>query len=308
LVFAASVQQAQRLAELFNRHRYGSAAWVCGMTPKESRREMLRDYAVGKIQIMVNCGVLTEGFDDPGTPESPLSVIVMARPTKSRSLYAQMCGRGTRPLPGIVDGPETADERKAAIAGSSKPSMLVIDFVGNAGRHKLISSADILGGKVSDDAIEAAVRHARSGGKPVRMDELLDREQERLQREQEDAARRAKLMVGVKWTAASMDPFNVFGLAPEIPRGWDRGKRLSEKQLALLARQGINAEQMPYHKARQLLNELFRRWKGDLCSFKQAKVLRKYGYSSDCTFKMASEIIDRLAKNGWKKPHWEVAA
>lgn len=134
IVFTASVKQAEVIANIFNRHRPGMSDWVCGMTNKDSRREMLARFQRGEIQVVCNCGVLTEGFDDPG-----VEVIVMARPTKSRALYAQMAGRSTRPLPGVVDGLNTDDERKAAIAASAKPNCLLVDFVGNSGKHKLMS-------------------------------------------------------------------------------------------------------------------------------------------------------------------------
>ena len=105
LVFTASVKAAEMTAEIFNRHRAGMASWVCGKTDREEQRRVLADFAAGKLQVVCNCGVLTEGFDDPG-----VEVIIMGRPTKSRSLYSQMVGRSTRPLPGVVDGPETAEE------------------------------------------------------------------------------------------------------------------------------------------------------------------------------------------------------
>lgn len=68
----------------------------------------------------------TEGFDVPSA-----SVVLMARPTKSSLVYTQMLGRATRPLAGVVDRPEleSAEERRAAIAASAKPDMLVIDLV-----------------------------------------------------------------------------------------------------------------------------------------------------------------------------------
>ena len=160
LVFTASVKAAEMTAEILNRHRPGMAAWVCGKTDREERRRVLAEFAAGKLQVVCNCGVLTEGFDDPG-----VEVVIMGRPTKSRSLYSQMVGRSTRPLPGVVDGPETAEARKAAIAASAKPSCLVVDFVGNAGKHKLITSADILGGKVSEEALERAVKRVSTGGR-----------------------------------------------------------------------------------------------------------------------------------------------
>jgi superfamily II DNA or RNA helicase len=301
LVFTASVKAAEMTAEIFNRHRTGMAAWVCGKTDREDRRKVLKDFAAGKIQVVCNCGVLTEGFDDPG-----VEVVIMGRPTKSRSLYSQMVGRSTRPLPGVVDGPETAEARKAAIAASGKPSCLVVDFVGNAGKHKLVTSADVLGGKVSEEAMELAVARAVKAGGPVKMAEALDEAEAELhQREQArlaEAARRARLVATARFTTQSVDPFDVLHLEPVKSRGWDNVKSLTEKQRSLLAKQGINPDNLTFSQGKQLISEIFRRWDGKLCSFKQAKVLRKYGYDAEVSFDAARNIIDALAKNGWRKP------
>ena len=298
LVFTASVKAAEMTAEIFNRHREGMAAWVCGKTDREERRRTLTEFAAGKWQVVCNCGVLTEGFDDPG-----VEVVIMGRPTKSRSLYSQMVGRSTRPLPGVVDGPETAEARKAAIAASAKASCLVVDFVGNSGKHKLITSADILGGKVSEEAMERAVKRVSAAGGPVNMTEALDeaeaelREQKRLA----EAARRAGLVATARFTTQSVDPFDVLALEPARARGWDQGRQLSEKQRSLLAKQGINPDRVSFVEGRQLIAEIFRRWNGKLCSFKQAKVLRKYGYDTQVSFAEASATIDGLARNGWRR-------
>lgn len=302
LVFAASVKQAETLCEIFNRHKPGMAAWVCGETPKDERRLTLGRFASGDIQIVVNCAVLTEGFDDPG-----VEVIVMARPTKSRSLYSQMVGRSTRPLPGIVDGVDSAEERRDAIAKSKKPSCLVVDFTGNAGKHKLMTSADILGGNYEDEVVERAVRRADKEGKPVRMTELLEEEEEKLAQERErkrlaEEARRAKLIVSATWSAQRISPFDVFGLQPAKSRGWDNSRQLSQKQKDLLLKQGIATDGMPYSQAKQLLNEMFRRWDQKLCSFKQSKWLKSHGYATDMPREKASAIMDAWAKNGWRRP------
>ncbi|MEI7533976.1 MAG: DEAD/DEAH box helicase [Verrucomicrobiae bacterium] len=299
LVFTASVKAAELTAEIFNRHRPNMAAWVCGKTDKEERRTTLADFAAGKIQVVCNCGVLTEGFDDPG-----VEVVIMGRPTKSRSLYSQMVGRSTRPLPGVVDGPETPEARKSAIAASAKPSCLVVDFVGNAGKHKLVTSADILGGKVSEEAVELAMTRAIKAGGPVKMAEALDeaeaelREQARLA----EVARRARLTASARFTTQSVDPFDILHLEPVKARGWDNVKSLTEKQRSLLAKQGINPDNVTFAQGKQLIGEILRRWDGDLCSFKQAKVLKKYGYPTDVGFSDASRIIDALAKNNWVRP------
>jgi superfamily II DNA or RNA helicase len=306
LVFAASVEHAERMAEMFNRHRAGMAAWVCGKTPKDDRRRILGDFAAGRVQVVCNCGVLTEGFDNPG-----VEVVIMARPTKSRSLYAQMAGRATRPADAIAhdlndhDAPEA---RRALIEASQKPTCLIVDFVGNSGRHKLCTSVDILGGKVSEEVRALAVKRL-ADGKPGRVDEALTEAAEEAQRAADrEAARRARLTARAKYTAQSVNPFDVLQVAPVQERGWDKGKHLTEKQVALLAKQGIDANSMPYGQARQLLNELFRRWDGGLCSFGQAKLLRKRGLPTNVTRDEAAKMIDAIAtKEGWNRDKTKVA-
>jgi len=290
LVFASSVKHAERLCEILNRHRSGCAGWVCGKTDKEERRETLRAFSEGKLQYMVNVGVLTEGFDDPG-----VEVVVMGRPTKSRSLYAQMVGRGTRPLAGLVDGLETAEERRLAIGGSPKPKCLVVDFVGNSGRHKLVTTADILGGNMSEDVVERAIRKARESEGAVDVMKSLEEEQEAIRLEKaREAARRANLKAKASWSVKQIDAFDVFQIDPVQARGWHRGKTLSEKQRAVLAKAGIDPDSVDYANGRELLNEVFRRWDEGLCSYKQARILRKHGYDGNQTREEASQILDGI--------------
>ena len=302
IVFTASVKQAETVSSIFNRHREGMANWVCGLTNKDDRRELLSRFKTGKVQVVCNCGVLTEGFDDPG-----VEVIIMARPTKSRSLYAQMAGRSTRPLAGLVDSLDDKDARKAAIASSAKPSCLIVDFVGNSGKHKLMSAADILGGKVSDEAISVAIRKAKESGSAVRISERLDEEEDAIraaaeERRRADEARKAKLVAKAKYSIKTINPFDIFQIAPTKERGWDEGKVLTEKQTALLLKQGINPDGMPYAQAKQVLNELFRRWKSKLATVKQVTLLQRYGYKDpNITFEQATNIINKLAAGGWRK-------
>jgi superfamily II DNA or RNA helicase len=304
LVFAVTVKQAERYAEIFNRHRPGMADWVCGETPKDQRHETFRKFGEGATQILVNVGVATEGYDNPG-----VEVIVMGRPTKSRCLYSQMVGRATRTLPGIVDGMDSADARREAVAHSPKPSCLVIDFVGNAGRHKLMTTADILGGKVSDLAVQRMLFKAAAQGQAVNVVAALESEEKQVRREEEErrkrleAARRAHVVGRAQFSAREINPFDVFQLEPTRARGWDSGRQLSEKQAGLLRKQGIDPSRLNFAEGRQLINELFRRWSGGLCTMKQANLLRKHGYETrDMTLKQASSLIDTLANNGWRRP------
>ena len=303
IVFTASVLQAEMLAGIFNRHKTGMANWVCGKTNKDVRRQMLTDFKSDKFQIIVNCGVLTEGYDDWG-----VSCIVMARPTKSRALYAQMAGRGTRTVDGLVDPLPTPEVRREAIALSTKPSCLIIDFVGNSGKHKLMTTADILGAKFSDEVVEVAIKKAKESGGPVKITELLDEAETDIQAKVKAAraaeeARRAKLVANVKYSTKIVNPFDAWDLDPVKERGWHQGKVLSQPQRDLLMKQGIDPDTMHYAAAKAVLNEMFRRWGNKLCSLRQAAILKKHGFSThNMPFTEASRLITELKNNGWKRP------
>lgn len=303
LVFTVTVKQAEMLSEIFNRHRPGMADWVCGKTPKPDRYRIFRDFDSGRTQVLVNVGVATEGYDNPA-----VKVIVQGRPTKSRCLYAQIIGRSLRPLKGVVDGVETAEARKIAISLSPKPSALVLDFVGNAGRHKLMTTADVLGGKVSDEAVERAIAKAKQNGKAIRMDQALDEAERDIHREIEErkkreAARKAHLVATARFSTKTINPFDVFQLQPSKARGWDSGKSISEKQRSFLLKQGVNPEGMPYAQVRQVMNEMFRRFDKKLATLKQCNLLQRHGYETkDLSMVDAGKLIDALAKNNWRRP------
>jgi type I site-specific restriction endonuclease len=263
---------------------------------------------LGLLPVLVNCNCFSEGFDSPA-----VELVVQAKPTKSRSLYAQQIGRGTRPLPGIVDGLDNAEQRRGAIAASAKPLLTVLDFVGNSGRHKLMTSLDILGGKTRDDILEKAAKRLAKTGKAQRVADVID-EIEEEERQKADAARRdiearkANLVAKVKFDHKFIDPFSAFGLTPVKMRGWDAGKVLSEKQRSLLAKQGFDPN-MPAPQGKQVIAEIFNRWNQKLCTAKQANVIRKYSHvlnhppldASKLSMKEASALIDTIAaKQGWR--------
>ena len=300
--FATSVEHARILADIFNRHRAGMAASISGKTDKDERKKIIADFACGKIQFLWNCDVFTEGFDDSG-----VEVIVHAAPTKSRAKYAQRTGRGTRPHESIASKlgacPSPAI-RRSMISRSCKPSMLVIDFVGNSGKHKLMTTADILGGKVSDEVIEAAIAAAKKSGQKVRMDKSLEEEEKKLaekkQREDEARARKHKLIGKAVYKSEKIDPFDLLQVKPSEPTGYDKGKSLSERMKKLLRNAGFNPDTLDYTKGKQLCGVLIDRWNRKLCSIGQAKILKKYGYNPDSTFEQAKKIIDAIAGNNWR--------
>ena len=97
IAFCVNVQHCRDLAESFISQGIKTRA-VWGTQKPEERKQVLQDLKSGALQMVTSCGVLTEGFDEPS-----ITVIVMARPTKSRGLYIQMCGRGTRKAPNKND-------------------------------------------------------------------------------------------------------------------------------------------------------------------------------------------------------------
>lgn len=120
LAFTVNVAHAHALAAAFQAAGFAAEA-VDGETPLDERRALLRRFREGTTQVVCNCGVLTEGYDEPS-----VTCIVLARPTASRLLFAQMVGRGTRPYPGKTD-------------------CLVLDVADATTRHHLVGLDALLG-------------------------------------------------------------------------------------------------------------------------------------------------------------------
>lgn len=118
VAFTPTVATAHHLAEELCKRGIPAEA-VDGGTDPDIRRAILRRLKTGETQVVVNCAVLTEGFDEPS-----ISCVVVARPTKFHGLYVQMVGRGTRLFPG-------------------KKDLMVLDIVGASSRHELIGLVDL---------------------------------------------------------------------------------------------------------------------------------------------------------------------
>jgi DNA repair protein RadD len=129
LGFAAGVEHANHLAAHLRRHGI-SVGVITGETPSGERDKLIADFKGYRIRCILNCGVLTTGFNHPG-----VDLIFVARPTESTGLYVQIGGRGTRNIyaPGFDLG--TTAGRLAAIAGGPKPNCLFLDFGGLVRRH-----------------------------------------------------------------------------------------------------------------------------------------------------------------------------
>jgi superfamily II DNA or RNA helicase len=149
-IFCSGVTPSHILSSVLNRYKTGCSAVIDCNTDHDKRRQVLRDFAEGRIQFLCNFGILVEGWDSPRA-----GIIGMARPTKSPLLAAQMLGRILRPLDGLVDGFECHEDRRLAILTSAKPYALCLDFVCTT-RHKLISATDVLGGNFTLPEIQRA--------------------------------------------------------------------------------------------------------------------------------------------------------
>lgn len=251
LVFCVTVEHAERMAEVLRRYPGVSAEVLHGKTPTDQREEILERFRRGDLQMLVGVGCFTEGFDAPN-----VQVVAMARPTKQQGLYVQMIGRGTRPLPGLVDRYGTDEERQEAIANSLKPHMTVLDFVGNSGKHKLVSTADVLAGDMPPELVEAAVEEMRETGeaedirqavwrKKNERDEAERKAAEERERKQREAlaaeeSRRAKLKAEAEYRAKQVDPFGAQQLPERVQPKFRGGA--SDSQVEFLFKLGIPRE------------------------------------------------------------------
>lgn len=206
LVFAHSVKQACALRDLLaDRHQQNASVVHSYQTDQEYRDE-LRQFVSGNREIIINVGILTTGWDHP-----PVSEIFIAKPTRALNKYTQMVGRGTRTLSGVLDGLETAEQRKAAIAASAKPSFVIHDLTDSSRCHQLCSALDVLSQhkkslkvKVRDSLTEEASLEEIDAAVAAEM--AAEAEAARLEREAE-RRRRASLVVGVEFGSEDRDPF-----------------------------------------------------------------------------------------------------
>jgi superfamily II DNA or RNA helicase len=275
LVFAATVRHAELLAANLNDAAPESAQVVLGTTAAEERRGALRAFAEGRLRFLVNVGVLTEGVDIPC-----IQAIIMARPTQSRSLYAQMAGRGTRLFPG-------------------KRDCLLLDITGNAGRHRLVCGLDILDGGESEPVRKRALRRAKL--EPVDIMDALafagrEEASEQLQRDLHLRPVRFRL-------TRVEDQLLLAGVTPR-PGRWG-GAMATDRQRELLEKWGVKGtEKMERATASDMITALVKRREAGLCTLKQAALLAQKKVNPQISYDRAREVLDAIAANDWHRPAW----
>ncbi len=294
--------------EIFRRWIPDSADYVSGKLADEDRQKRLKDFKDGRLRFLCNCMIATEGFDEPS-----IESVVMARPTKSRSLFVQMLGRGTRPAEEIahqLGELEDAATRCAMIEQSAKPFCTIMDFVGNAGRHEIVTTVDIFGDGyepeeiarakelASDgemDALEALEESREELEQKRREAEQRKKEMEEKRRRQAQEASRQGLVAAANYTVKPLNEWDEppAGILPKHANIFKKAK-VPIKDIA-----GMNDESRG-----ELCRKIVMHWQMGLCSFKQAKVLLRNGWPKQelerMKFEDAIACIDAIARSGWK--------
>lgn len=312
LVFTAprppgeEVSQGDLFADALNAIRPGRAVFLSGETEKDTRRRELELFERGERQYLVGCSLFTEGFNVP-----KISRVVMARPTQSTAYYTQCIGRGTRTLRGVLTPDlDTPESRKHAVATSAKPSVLVIDFVGNSGRHKLVSAVDIFAGKHPSAVVERAKARAVATGVDVRaaLDEAAKqmaeekRQKEEAERRRKEKAAKARVKVNrVDLWQESVDPFGTTDTHGQRPKLGSSGRATGTQLDWIRSHGGFCTDTATAQEAGAVIADIKDRWAKRLCSPKQERTLRKRGMIDGPVSKdHAKALLDWLAARDWR--------
>lgn len=283
VVFLPLVATSQKFRDILNQKGF-RAAEVNGSSP--DRAEILADFESGKYNVLCNSMLLTEGWDCPS-----VDCIVVLRPTKVRSLYCQMVGRGTRL------SPETG-----------KDHLLLLDFLWNTDRHELCRPAHLI--CESPEVATKMTKNMEEAGCPVDIEEAEQKASEDVIAERE-AALAQKLAEMKKRKRALVDPLqfemsiqaeDLAGYTPSF--GWEMGPA-SDKQRSALEKMGIFPDEIDNAgKAAMLLDKLDKRRLAGLTTPKQIRFLESRGFRHVGTWQFgeAKRLIDRIAANAWKIP------
>ena len=279
VVFLPLIKTSQKFRDLLNSHGF-RAAEVNGQST--DRKEVLADFDAGKYNVLCNSMLLTEGWDCPG-----VDCVVVLRPTKVRSLYSQMVGRGTRLSPG-------------------KSDLLLLDFLWMTDKHELCRPADLV---CEDRAVARQMtENLAQTGCPEDIEEaavqasedVVTQREEALAKQLEEQRRKKARLVDPLQYEMSIQAEDLAGYVPAF--GWEAGPPSAE-QTAALEKMGILPDAVESAgKASLLLDRLNKRRAEGLTTPKQIRVLERYGFQSVGTwsFDAAKHMIDRIAAGGWR--------
>lgn len=279
VVFLPLIKTSQKFRDLLNSHGF-RAAEVNGQST--DRKEVLADFDAGKYNVLCNSMLLTEGWDCPS-----VDCVVVLRPTKVRSLYSQMVGRGTRLSPG-------------------KSDLLLLDFLWMTDKHELCRPADLV---CEDRAVARQMtENLAQTGCPEDIEEaavqasedVVAQREEALAKQLEEQRRKKAKLVDPLQYEMSIQAEDLAGYVPAF--GWEAGPP-TEQQAAALEKLGILPDAVESAgKASLLLDRLHKRRDEGLTTPKQIRCLEKYGFQhvGRWSFEQAKHMIDRIAASGWR--------
>lgn len=281
VVFLPLIKTSQKFKAILESKGF-AAAEVNG--DSKDRAEVLADFDAGKYNVLCNSMLLTEGWDCPS-----VDCIVVLRPTKIRSLYCQMVGRGTR-------------------LQSGKEDLLLLDFLWHTERHELCHPASLI--CENEEVAKKMTENIEAAGCPVDIeaaerqaaeDVVAQREEALAKKLQEMKSRKRKLVDPLQFEMS----IQAEDLASYVPAfGWEMSPP-SDKQIQTLEKLGILPDEIDNAgKAAKLLDRLDKRRMEGLTTPKQIRFLEGRGFQHVGTwqFETAKTLIDRIAGNGWKVP------
>lgn len=282
VVFLPLVKTSQKFCQILNEKGF-AAAEVNGNS--QDREEILSDYENGKYNVLCNSMLLTEGWDCP-----EVDCVIVLRPTKVRSLYCQMVGRGTRLYPG-------------------KDHLLLLDFLWHTERHELCHPAsliceneDVAKQMTKNMEEEAGVAIDIEEAERVAAEDVVVQREEALAKRLSEMKMRKKKLVDPLQFEMSIQAEDLSGYVPSF--GWEMSPP-SDKQKKTLEKLGIMPDEIENAgKAAKLLDRLDKRRSEGLTTPKQIRFLEGKGFQRVGTwrFETAKNLIDRIAGNGWKIP------
>ena len=279
VVFLPLIKTSQKFRDLLNAHGF-RAAEVNGQS--DDRRQVLADFDAGKYNVLCNSMLLTEGWDCPS-----VDCVVVLRPTKVRSLYSQMVGRGTRLSPGKTD-------------------LLLLDFLWMTDKHELCRPADLVcedravARQMTENLAESGCPQDIEEAAAEASEDVVTQREEALAKQLEEQRRKKAKLVDPLQYEMSIQAEDLSGYVPTF--GWEAGPP-SEQQTAALEKLGILPDAVESAgKAALLLDRLNKRRDEGLTTPKQIRCLEKYGFQHVGTwsFEAARHMIDRIAAQGWR--------
>lgn len=281
VVFLPLVKTSQKFCAILNEMGF-SAAEVNGESA--DRAQVLKAFEEGNYNVLCNSMLLTEGWDCPS-----VDCVIVLRPTKVRSLYSQMVGRGTRLYPG-------------------KDHLLLLDFLWHTERHELCHPASLI--CQDEEVAQVMTKNIEEYGAPVDIEEaqrqaaeeVVAQREESLAKQLAQMRSRKKKLVDPLQFEMSIQAEDLSGYVPAF--GWEMAPP-SEKQKKALEKLGILPDEIDNAgKASKLLERLDKRKAEGLTTPKQIRFLEGRGFQHVGTwpFDTARKLIDRIAANGWKVP------